>query len=160
MRLERLWAGLFAALFFGGLPIFWLSTLEGPARFVCGGAPWRCEVSRWVFFRTVTASAEPARVEARHRQRGKGQGVTQWQVAFVSASGAVEEVTGWGGEGNEQAAVQLERARSRGEPITFERGPDPMFWFAIGLSVLFVAIGLFIVFSTPSPASLSRGRPE
>lgn len=160
MKLERLGAGLFAALFFGGLPVFWLATLEGPARFTCGGEPWRCEVSRWVFFRTRTASYEPARVEARHRQRGRGRGVTQWQVAFVSASGAVEEVTGWGGEGNEQAAAQLERARARAEPVSFERGPDPMFWFAVALSVLFIATGLFIVFSTPSPSSLSRGRPE
>lgn len=160
MKLERLWAGLFAALFFGGLPVFWLSTLEGPARFVCGGAPWRCEVSRWVFFRTETATYEPVRVEAQHRRRGKGNGYTEWRVAFVSASGAVDAVTDWGDEGNERAAVQLEGARSRAEAITHARGAEPMFWFAVALSVLFIATGLFIVFSSPSPSSLSRGRPE
>ncbi|MBL8921418.1 MAG: hypothetical protein JNJ54_21340 [Myxococcaceae bacterium] len=155
----RLGAGLFAALFFGGLPLFWLATLEGPTRFECGGAPWRCEVSRWVLFHTEVTRSEPVRVEAQHRRRGKGKGFTEWRVVFLTQAGAAP-ATDWGGEDNERAALQLEAARSRAAPLTLARGAAPMFWFAVALSVLFVAIGLFIVFSTPSPASVSRGRPE
>lgn len=160
MKLQRLSAALFAVLFFGGLPLFWLSTLEGPTRVVCGGSPWRCEVSRWVFFQTKTTVSEPARVDVEHRRRGKGNGFTEWRLVFTSASGAVEPATDWGGEGNDQLATTLEAARLRGADVTVQRPAEPIFWVAVALTVLFVAVGLFIVLGTPSPASISRGRPE
>ncbi|MER2563433.1 MAG: hypothetical protein ABTQ32_22080 [Myxococcaceae bacterium] len=157
--LEKLPAALVAALFFGGLPVFWLSNLEGPVTFSCGGTPWRCDVSRWVFFSTKTASSEPVRIGVESARRGKRIS-TDWRIVFTLPSGTPSSPTDWGTEGDSELANRLEAARSRGEAIVVERPPGAVFWLAVILSVVFIAAGLFVVLGRSDPASIARGRPD
>lgn len=157
--LGKLPAALFVALFFGGLPLFWLANLDGPVTWACGGAPWRCEVRRWVFFETKTTSYEVTRVSAESRRPAKRIS-TDWRVVFTLPSGATTSPTDWSTADESVTAAQLEAARVRQEAIVLERPAPPVFWLAVVLSVVFVGAGLFIVLGGSDPASIGRGRPD
>lgn len=156
---NKLPAALFAALFFGGLPLFWFANLDGPVTYSCSGTPWRCEVRRWVFFQTKTTSCEPARVSAESRRAAKRISA-DWRVVFTLHSGAVVSPTDWSSSDEAETAARLEAARARGEAIVLERPPTAVFWLAVVLSVVFIGAGLFIVLGRADPASIGRGRPD
>ncbi len=161
MRFDKLPAALFAALFFAALPMWFLSTLEGPTQFSCGGAPWRCTVSRWVFFETKAASYEAVKVSSETRQRTSKRGsYPESRVTMTLPAGSVVAVTDWGDEENWKVARTLDDARARLATVVVERPAPALFWFAVFLVVLFAGVGLFIVFSTGNPRAISRGRPE
>ena len=161
MRFDKLPAALFAALFFAALPTWFLSTLEGPTQFSCGGAPWRCTVSRWVFFETKSASYEPVKVSSETRQRTSKRGsFPESRVTVTLPAGSVVAVTDWGDEENWKVARTLDEARTRQATVVLERPAAAIFWFAVFLVVLFAGVGLFIVFGSGSPRAISRGRPE
>lgn len=157
--LGRLPAALFAALFFGALPVWWFSSLDGPVSFSCAGTPWRCEVRRWVFFETKTATYEPARISAESR-RQRRRSTSDWRIVFTLPAGTSVFPTDWGLEDERTTAEQLEAARVKGEPLVLERPASPIFWLAVILCVLFIGSGLFIVLGRSDPASIGRGRPD
>ncbi len=161
MRLDKLPAALFAAMFFAALPTWFLSTLEGPVRFSCGGAPWRCSVARWVFFETKSASYEPVKVSSEtRRQYARRRSFPEWRVTMTLPAGSVVAVSDWGDEENSKVARTLEDARARQATVVVDRPAPLVFWFAVFLVVLFAGAGLFIVFSTDNPRAISRGRPD
>lgn len=157
--LGKLSAALFAALFFGALPVWWFSTLDGPVSFSCGGTPWRCEVKRWVFFETKTATYEPARISAESR-RQRRRSSSDWRIVFTLPAGTSVFLTDWGLEEERTTAEQLEAARVKGVPLLLERPASPIFWLAVILCVVFIGSGLFIVLGRSDPASIGRGRPD
>lgn len=160
MKLDRLVAALFAAAFFGALPTWFFSTLEGPTHFSCGGSPWRCTVSRWVFFETKSASYEPVKVSLDTRRRGNRGGYTESRVMMTLPAGTVVAVTDWRGEDDSHVVATLENARAQLNTVVVERPAPLLFWFAVFLVVLFVGVGLFIVLGNGSPGAISRGRPD
>jgi len=157
--LGKLPTALFAALFFGGLPLWWFSTLDGPMTFSCAGTPWRCEVKRWVFFETKVATYEPARISAESRRQHR-RSSSDWRIVFTLPAGTPVSPTDWGLEDERTAADQLEAARVKGEALVLERPASAVFWLAAVLCVVFIGAGLFIVLGRSDPASIGRGRPD
>lgn len=160
MRFDKVPAALFAALFFGALPTWFLSTLEGPTRFSCSGVPWRCTVARWVFFEAKSVTYEPVKVSLDTRRRGRRGGSPESRVMMTLPAGTVVAVTDWRGEDDSHVVATLENARAHEATVVVERPAPLLFWFAVFLVVLFVGVGLFIVLGNGSPRAISRGRPD
>jgi hypothetical protein len=163
-RLSHLPAALFAMAFFAALPMWFLSTQQGPIHIECGGAPWRCEVARWVFFETRRGSYEVTAVslDAQLRGGGRGRSYMEWRARFTLPSGTTVPAFGWVSTSPAAAVERLRQAAQTKSPVQADIEPDLGFWMAVGLTALFALIG----FSLPmlsggaSPASVGRGRPD
>jgi hypothetical protein len=70
-RLSHLPAALFTMGFFAALPLWFLSTQQGPVHLTCGGSPWRCEVSRWALPERTFGSYEVRAFELESRTAGR-----------------------------------------------------------------------------------------
>jgi hypothetical protein len=159
MTLDKLPAALFAASFFSALPLWFLSTLEGPVRFSGGGVPWRCTVSRWVFFETKTATYEPVKVSVEVRGVGGrgGARARQSRVMMQLPQGSVVAATAWSSsDDNERAADELENARQRQRTVVVDRPAGGTFWSTVFLVLLFAGVGVFLVSASGTPPTQQR----
>jgi hypothetical protein len=163
-RLSRLPAALFTMAFFAALPMWFLSTQQGPVHLECGGAPWHCQVSRWVFFETRRSSSEVTAVslESQTKAAGKGRRLVEWRVQFTLPSGATVPAFDWVTEPPRALVEQLQQGAQTKSPVQADVEPGTGFWMAVVLTGLFALIGFSIPMMSggSSPASVSRGRPD
>lgn len=147
---QRAFAALFAAAFFAALPLWFLSTQDGPVGFACGGTPWQCEVTHHWLWRARVERYQPTRVRtASHTISYKSRRGTAWQLVFETKDASLEVLDSI--TTNEQVkdlASELEAARSRGETIARELAPDATYDLVIGLVLLFGGVGAGIVLLT------------
>ena len=143
-------AAAFAASFFAALPTWYLSTQDGPVDFACGGTPWQCEVTHHWLWTARVERYQPTRVRtASHTISFRSRRGTAWQLVFETKDAALEVLDSVStNDSVKDVASELEAARGRGEPIARVLPPDPTYFVALGLVVLFAGVGVALVLVT------------
>lgn len=150
---------VFATSFFAAFPVWLLSNQDGWTELDCGGAPWRCRVTRWGLFgdqvethevAQVTLGSKPLRAKGKTAQFGHQLELvtTTQQRVGVSPLSDRDEWT--------SLQAELEQARAAGASMQKRVPPHPMFWLVVGLVVLFAAVGA----AMPVSVALSNGWKE
>lgn len=160
-RLSHLPAALFAMAFFAALPAWFLSTQQGPVDVSCDGAARRCHVSTWVFFETRTGSYEVASFALQSQRTGRSRSLS-FRLVLEQPGGTRVPLTDWYTAPPDEARAALQAALDEKRTVSLGIPPSGVFWFAVGLTVLFGLVGFAIPMLSggASPASVSRGRPE
>ena len=126
-----------------------------------GGNPWRCTVTRSPLPWRSSASYEPSKISVADREvSSRNRTHPAWQLIFLQ-NGIRREVLASPTTNHRIDTIgdQLEKARRTHASIEQDFPPDPVFFIAIGLVVIFFGCGAFIGWKGGSPSPDPHATP-